>query len=204
MRPTKEESLVHVKVEYEEAVQAKKDLLSSESDLLIILKALKKYTLLRKEEMNRRSLKIALAAIKYTLLKVDIKKRIIFNPKEALAFEGDTGPYILYSYARANSIIRKVKSKKPVKIIDLKDKEIALLKKIDGLNDLIKSAYKNLAPSLVANYAYELSQLFNEFYHDCPVMGSVEEGFRLKLVGAFRIALGKALDLLGIEALEEM
>jgi arginyl-tRNA synthetase len=74
---------------------------------------------LSKKELDARSLKIALAAIKYNLLKVDIHKGIVFNPEEALAFEGDTGPYLLYSYARASSIIRKVKSKVAVKILDL-------------------------------------------------------------------------------------
>jgi arginyl-tRNA synthetase len=61
-----------------------------------------------------------------------------------------------------------------------------------------------LAPNLIANYCFELSKLFNEFYHSCPVLGSIEEGFRLKLVEAFRVTLGKGMNLLGIEVLEEM
>ena len=157
-----------------------------------------------KKDLEDRSLKIALAAIRYALLKVDIYKKIVFNPKESLSFEGDTGPYLLYSYARASSINRKVKSKKPMKIIDLKNSEIALLKKIDGFEDVVKKAYENLAPNLVANYCFELAQMFNEFYHSCPVLGSDEEGFRLKLVDAFRVTLKKGLTLLGIETIEEM
>lgn len=156
------------------------------------------------KELNSRALKIALAAIKYNLLKVDIHKGIVFNPKEAVAFEGDTGPYLLYSYARASSIIRKVKSKAAVKIIDLKDSEIRLLKKIDSFEDVLEKAYENLAPNLIANYCFELAQIFNEFYHACPVMGSIEEGFRLKLVDAFRVTLKKGIELLGIETVEEM
>ncbi|MCK5449497.1 arginine--tRNA ligase [Candidatus Pacearchaeota archaeon] len=159
---------------------------------------------LNKKELEDRSLKIALSAIKYSLLKVDIRRGIIFNPNEALAFEGDTGPYLLYSYARASSILKKVKNKKTIKILDLKDTEIKLLKKINSFEDTITKAYENLAPNLIANYAFELSQIFNEFYHDCPVLGSIEEGFRLKLVNAFRITLKKSLDLLGIDVLEEM
>jgi len=159
---------------------------------------------LGKKELDDRALKIALAAIKYALLKVDIHKGIVFNPKESLSFDGDTGPYLLYSYARASSIIRKVKSKAAVKIVDLKDVEIRLLKKIDSFSEIVGKAYENLAPNLIANYSFELAQMFNEFYHGCPVLGSVEEGFRLKLVDAFRITLKKALDLLGIETLEEM
>jgi arginyl-tRNA synthetase len=156
------------------------------------------------KELKERSLKIALAAIKYTLLKVDIHKGIVFNPKEALSFEGDTGPYLLYSYARASSIIKKVKSKAVMKIVDMKEQEIKLLKKIDSFGDIVRRAYENLAPNLIANYSFELASLFNEFYHACPVLGSIEEGFRLKLVDAFRVTLKKSLDLLGIEAIEEM
>jgi arginyl-tRNA synthetase len=159
---------------------------------------------LSKKELDDRSLKIALAAIKYNLLKVDIHKGIVFNSEEALAFEGDTGPYLLYSYARASSIIRKVKSKAAVKIIDLKDAESKLLKKIDSFEDVLVRSYRDLAPNLIANYCFELAQIFNEFYHACPVMGSIEEGFRLKLVDAFRVTLKKGLELLGIEAIEEM
>ena len=149
-------------------------------------------------------MKIAIASIKYSMLKQDPRRTMIFDPKKDVSFEGDTGPYLLYSYARASSIVRKVKSKKAVKILDLKDSEIKLLKKIDSFEDVVAKAYENLAPNLIANYSFGLSQMFNEFYHSCPVLGSDEEGFRLKLVDAFRITLKKALDLLSIETLEEM
>ncbi len=156
------------------------------------------------KEVDKRARVIALAAIKYSLLKTDINKEIVFDPSEAISFEGDTGPYLLYSYARASSISRKVKSKKPLKILDLKEQEIKLLKKINSFPQIVSKAYKDLAPNLIANYSFELSKLFNEFYHECPVMGSLEEGFRLKLVEAFRITLKKSLSLLGIDVLEEM
>jgi len=159
---------------------------------------------LSKKELDKRSLVISIAAIKYSMLKQDMGKTIVFDKKQALRFEGDTGPYLLYSYARASSIVRKVKSKKAVRILDLKDAEIRLLKKIDSFEDVVMKAYGNLAPNLIANYSFELSQMFNEFYHSCPVLGSAEEGFRLKLVDAFRVTLKKALDLLGIDVLEEM
>ena len=178
------------------------DLISETRELA--RKELRKRHKLSKKEEDDRSLKIALAAIKYTLLKVDIKRNMVFNPKEAISFEGDTGPYLLYSYARASSILRKVKSKKGVKIVDLKKQEIALLKKIGVFPEVVERSYSGLAPSLVANYCYELASLFNEFYHACPVIGSVEEGFRLKLVGVFRDVLGKGLGLLGIDVIEEM
>jgi len=159
---------------------------------------------LSKKELEDRSLKVALAAIRYVMLKQDIRKNMVFNPNEAIAFEGDTGPYLLYSYARASSIIRKVKSKKAVKIIDLKDAEVKLLKKIAFFREVVDRAAQDMSPNLIANYSFELAQMFNEFYHSCPVLGSIEEGFRLKLVDAFRVTLKKSLDLLGIEVLEEM
>ena len=156
------------------------------------------------DDLEERALKIALAAIKYALLKVDIHKRIIFDASRALSFEGDTGPYLLYSYARASSIIRKVKSKAKFEIKTLEESEIELLKKIDLFEDVVGSAYNGLAPNLIANYCFELAQNFNEFYHACPVLGSESEGFRLELVRAFRNVMGKSLDMLGIEKLEEM
>jgi arginyl-tRNA synthetase len=159
---------------------------------------------LKKGELDARALKVALAAIKYSLLKVDIRKGIVFDPKVALSFEGDTGPYLLYSYARASSIVNKVKSKKSTKISDLEDAEVRLLKKIGLFGDVAGRAYESLAPNLVANYCYELAAVFNEFYHSCPVVGSKSEGFRLKLTEAFRVTLKKGLELLGIDVLEEM
>ncbi len=156
------------------------------------------------KDINERALKIAVASMKYSMLKQDPKRTMIFDPRTEVSFEGDTGPYLLYSYARASSIIRKVKSKKAVKIIDLKSSEIKLLKKIDSFPEIVENGYENLAPNLIANYCFELAQNFNEFYHSCPVMGSIEQGFRLKLVDAFRITLKNGLDLLGIETLEEM
>ena len=155
-------------------------------------------------ELDRRARKIAVAAIIYGDLKNYRENNIIFDIDKFLSFEGDTGPYLLYSYARASSIIRKVKSKAKLKIIDFHDVEIKLLKKISDFPEIIKKSYKNLSPNLIANYSFELAQIFNEFYHSCPVLGGIEEAFRLKLVNSFRNTLKKSLALLGIEVLEEM
>jgi arginyl-tRNA synthetase len=157
-----------------------------------------------KKELSQRALNISIAAIKYSMLKQDPKKVIVFDKKESLRFEGDTGPYLLYSYARASSILKKAKSKAKLKIVNVEKSEASLVKKIDLFPSVVKKAYESLAPNLIANYAYELCQTFNEFYHSCPVMGSDSEAFRLELVAAFRTALKKSLDLLGIETLEEM
>jgi arginyl-tRNA synthetase len=160
---------------------------------------------LSEREIDSRSLIIALAAIKYHLLKVDTHKDIVFNPHEALDFEGNSGPYLLYSYARASSIVRKSEiGKKKVEISDLSKEESALLTKLGNYPEIINKAYAELAPNVVANYSYELCQMFNEFYHAHQVVGSKEEAFRLRLIEAFRNVLKSSLNLLGIEVLEEM
>jgi arginyl-tRNA synthetase len=156
------------------------------------------------EELERRARVIALAAIFYGDLKNNREHNMVFDVDRFLEFEGDTGPYLLYSYARASSISRKVKKKSSFDIVDIEDSEFKLLKKIDLFEDVVKKAYEDLAPNIIANYCFELAKDFNEFYHSCPVLGNESEGFRLKVVEAFRVTLGKGLDLLGIESIEEM
>lgn len=171
------------------------------------MKELSKRMKFSKKELERRSLIITLSAIKYLLLKVDSKKNMLFNPKESINFEGDTGPYCLYSYARASSIVKKIKSaKKPFKeyFEKLEDKEVLLVKKLSEFTSIVAKAYETLNPSIIANYAYQLAQTFNEFYHACPVAKSEKELFRLNLVKSFRQVLKNALYLIGIETLEEM
>jgi arginyl-tRNA synthetase len=175
-----------------------------ESVRLMAAKELEKREKLSKNELEKRSLIIALAAIKYMLLKVDIKKNMLFNPKESISFEGDTGPYIQYSYARASSILKKAKTQEKFKIEDLDKKELELVQKISQFQDVVIAAFKAISPSLIANYSYQLAQIFNEFYHECPVIGSENEPFRLALVEAFRQVLKNSLSLLGIDVLEEM
>ena len=159
---------------------------------------------IRKRGTKGDARKVAIASVKYMMLKNDNNKYLVFDLDEALRFEGDTGPYLLYSYARASSIVGKAKGKKKFKIVDLKNEEVQLLKKLSGFEDVVDRAYKNFAPNLIANYCYELAHLFNGFYHVCPVIGSVEESFRLELVVGFREIIKKGLELLGIEVLEEM
>lgn len=160
---------------------------------------------INKNELEKKSLIIALAAIKYSLIKIDIKKDLIFNPEKALSFEGDTGPYLLYSYARANSILKKIKStQKEYNIIDLTNSEIKLIKKINNFENILTETYQNLTPNTLANYVYELAQIFNEFYHSCSIINSKEKEFRLDLVKAFKKTLKKSLDLLSIQTIEEM
>lgn len=160
---------------------------------------------LSKKELEERSLKIALSAIKHMLLRVDAKKNMFFNPKEAIKFEGDTGAYLLYSYARANSILKKAKSKKnKPSNFNLMKEEGELVKKISNFSEIVIKSYENMNPSLIANYACQLAQSFNEFYQFCPVVGSDNEEFRISLVKAFSYVMKNSLSLLGIEAIERM
>lgn len=172
----------------------------------LVKKELKKRAELKEKVLEERSLKIALSAIKYMLLKIDIKKDMVFNPKESISFEGDTGPYLLYSYARANSILKKIKPSSSYGVAEeLEEKEESLGLKMLEFSKIVEDAYKNLNPSIIAKYSYELCQIFNEFYHACPVVGSKEkEQFRISLVESFLNILGKCLNLLGIESLEKM
>jgi len=152
--------------------------------------------------------KIAIGAVKYANLKNENNKNITFDWQSALNFEGDSGPYMQYSYARASSILRNAKktrkTKNKIAIKSLEEKEIQLIKKISEFQDNVERAAVQLNPSLIANYALQLAHSFNEFYHSCQVIGSESEAFRLKLVKAFRITMKNSLYLLGIDAIEEM
>jgi arginyl-tRNA synthetase len=159
---------------------------------------------INKKELDKRSLIVAIAAIFYGDLKNNRVKDIIFDLERFVSFEGDTGPYIQYSYARATSILNKTENNKKFIIKNLHPKEIELVKKLLDFQNVISNSYKTLNPSLIANYSYQLSQIFNEFYHSCPVIGSEEESFRLALVESFRQVLKNASKLLGFNLLEKM
>ena len=149
--------------------------------------------------------KISVGAIKYSILRNNPNKSINFNLDESLSFEGNTGAYLLYSYARASSILKK--SKKQKKSFEIKNPEkieIELVKKLSQFPEIVLNSYENLNPSLIANYSYELAQIFNEFYHSSKVIGSDEEQFRLSLVNSFGIVLKNSLNLLGIDVVDKM
>ncbi len=157
-----------------------------------------------RKELEKRALKIAIAAIFYGDLKNNRSNNMVFDIKRFVSFEGDTGPYIQYSYARAGSILKKTKNQDKFEVYELQPQEIELIKKLLQFQEIVLDAYKSLNPSVIANYCHKISQLFNEFYHACPVIGSKEESFRLALIAAFRQVLKNASHLLGIELLEEM
>lgn len=149
--------------------------------------------------------KIAIGAIKFSMLRNDNNKNIIFDWDNSLNFSGESGPYLQYSYARASSIMKKAgKISRSFKIENINEYESALVKKISRFPGLVEQAEKGLNPSLIANYSFELAQCFNEFYHKCPVIGSENEVFRIKLVEAFRQTIKNSVYLLGIDVMEEM
>ena len=152
---------------------------------------------------------IGFGALKYFILKVDPKKKMLFNPKESIDFNGNTGPFIQYSYARIQSILRKageINSKLKSKFeIDRKEKEV--IKLIYDFPGLLKEAGENYNPALVANYVYELSKSYNQFYHENPVLKEENENlkiFRLNLSEITGSIIKSSMKLLGIEVPERM
>ena len=166
----------------------------------------KRFKNLESTEVYDRALAIAIASLKYSMLKQDTNKDLIFDPKKSLSFEGDTGPYLLYSYARASSILRKAKYKNQRKfeIGKISDSEKKLIVELGRFPEIVKSSSGNLSPNLIANYSFQLAKTFSEFYHNCQVIGSEEEGFRLKLVDCFSQTINNSLHLLGIPVISEM
>jgi len=180
-------------------------------DIILLEDVLAKTIAKAEKEIKKRKTKgdaekIGVGAIKYSILKTAPSADVHFSWEQALNFEGDSGPYIQYSYARASSIIRKAGkfNKSKIKISDLASSENNLVKKISMFPEIVINSEKTMNPSIIANYSFELAQIFNEFYHSCPVIGDKSESFRLILVDAFRTTLKNALYLLGIEVLEEM
>lgn len=148
--------------------------------------------------------KIAIASIVFHDLQNNRVHDVVFDWGKALNFEGKAAPYILYTYARAKSIEKKAKKTGKVEIENVSETEFNLVKKINQFPEVVNSAAVNYEPHIIAEYSYQLAQIFNEFYHSSQVIGSENESFRLKLVEAFAKTLDKSLELLGITALNEM
>lgn len=164
-----------------------------------------------KREIKKRKSKgnaeaIGLAALKYAILRTEENKNVIFDWQQALNFEGNSGPYLQYTYARASSILRKAKQIREGDLSLLKhEKEISLIKRIADFPNACKTAAEHFQVHSIAVYAHLLAQAFNNFYECCPVLrGGNERDARLMLVKAARQTLGNALNLLGINALERM
>jgi arginyl-tRNA synthetase len=167
------------------------------------------YTETEKAELYRT---IGLGALKYYILKVDPKKRILFNPEESVDFAGNTGPFIQYTYARIQSIIRKAdfdfeSSTFSVAEISLHEKEKELIKVLALYPEVIQNAAHNHSPALVANYTYDLVKEYNSFYQSVPILGSDDEKakkFRVQLSKKVGETIASAFGLLGISVPERM
>ncbi|MBC7128545.1 MAG: arginine--tRNA ligase [Thermoplasmatales archaeon] len=146
---------------------------------------------------------VAIGAIRYNIIKVKPDKAIVFKWEDALNFEGESAPFIQYAHARCCSILKKVKYEK-IKPRYEHESEIELIKTIAYFPEIVKESIENRNPSTMAEYAYKLAARFNLFYRDCRVIGDEKEKERIALVNATRQVLKNCLNLLGIEALEEM
>lgn len=151
---------------------------------------------------------IGLGALKYYILKVDPKKRILFDPKESIDFQGNTGPFIQYTYARIQAILRKADFDLSVSIdIPLHAKEKELLKQLELFPEIIQNAASQHSPALVANYTYDLVKEFNSFYQNVSILGADNENekvFRVQLSKKVAQTIKNAFSVLGIEVPERM
>ncbi|HLD84955.1 MAG TPA: arginine--tRNA ligase [archaeon] len=155
-----------------------------------------------KKELEERSMAIALSAIKYFMLKVEPSKDILFNPEDAISFEGDTGPYIQYTYARAKSILNKSKKKPLAGELGQKEKDAVIL--LSKFPDIVEQAEEQMSPHVIAVYLHELAAKFNTYYHDSHVIGDKNEQALLAFVTATANVLKKGMELLGIQPIEKM
>ncbi len=151
---------------------------------------------------------IGLGALKYYILKVDPKKRILFDPKESIDFQGNTGPFIQYTYARIQSILRKAEIEDiSVDEIELHEKEKQVIKQLAQFPEVIQNAADQHSPALIANYTYDLVKEFNSFYQNVSILGAdseLEKGFRVALSANVGHAIKNAFSILGIEVPERM
>ena len=172
-----------------------------------------KFKDMTEEERNEIARIVGLGALKYFILKVDARKNMLFNPEESIDFNGNTGPFIQYTYARIRSILRKAEAEGisvPAQLADdmpLNEKEIELIQKIGEFGSAVEQAGKDYSPSGIANYCYELTKAFNQFYHDYSILGAdteKEKVVRLVLAQNVGKTLRNGMALLGIEVPERM
>lgn len=163
------------------------------------------------EEKQQLYKTIGLGALKYYILKVDPKKRILFNPKESIDFQGNTGPFIQYTYARIQSILRKADLDTSIALssveVNLHDKERELIKQIQLFPEIIQNAADSHSPALIANYTYDLVKEFNSFYQNVSILGADNDNeklFRVQLSNMVANTIKNAFRVLGIDVPERM
>lgn len=191
------------------------DDLISEMNKLAIEEIKKRHSELSLDEINERAKKIGIAAIKFYLLRVNPKQEIAFNPSESISFDGFTGPYCQYVYARASGILQKtnlsISDADKLKDIDFSvlnnERESTLLRYLIQFPEKIKLSANEFNPSIIAEHIFEIAKAFNNFYAFCPAFSAENENLkkaRLILIKATAIAIKKGLELLGIEVLKKM
>lgn len=172
-----------------------------------------KFKDMTEEEKNEIARIVGMGALKYFILKVDARKNMLFNPEESIDFNGNTGPFIQYTYARIRSIMRNAKEQNiniPASLSDnapLNEKEIELIQKMNDFSAAVAEAGTNYSPSGIANYCYELTKDFNQFYHDYSILKADTEEERVtRLVIAENVAkiIKNGMELLGIQVPERM
>jgi len=160
------------------------------------------------QEKNELYKTIGLGALKYFILKVDPKKRILFDPKSSVDFQGNTGPFIQYTYARIRSIIRKATFDYSKSVtIDLHEKEKELIKQLEIYPEMVQQAAANYSPAIIANYTYDLVKEFNSFYQNVSILGEENQDkkvFRVQLAEKVASTIKAAFLLLGIQVPERM
>ena len=160
------------------------------------------------EEKDTIYRQVGMGALKYFILKVDPKKNMTFDPGESVDFNGNTGPFIQYTYARIRSVIRKGEGiPKSIGDIQMNVKEVSLIRMMHEYPEIINEASRTLNPSLVANFLYDLAKEFNQFYHDYSILSADNQeqvGLRLLIVEAIGQIVESGMDLLGIEVPERM
>lgn len=172
-----------------------------------------KFKEMTEEEKQNVARIVGLGALKYFILKVDARKNMLFNPEESIDFNGNTGPFIQYTYARIRSILRKAKAENiavPTTLstdAPLNEKEIQLIQKLNEFGAAVEQAGKDYSPSGIANYCYELTKDFNQFYHDYSILNAdteTEKITRLMLAKNVAKVIKNGMELLGIEVPERM
>ena len=171
-----------------------------------------KFDDMTEEERREIARIVGMGALKYFILKVDARKNMLFNPEESIDFNGNTGPFIQYTYARIRSILRKA-SPNPLQVegamkaVELSNKEVELIQKMSEYGAAVEQAGKDYSPSGIANYCYELTKVFNQFYHDFSILNEPDEqkkAVRLMLAKNVAKIIKNAMALLGIEVPERM
>ena len=163
------------------------------------------------QEIDEITETVGLGALKYFLLKVDPRKNMTFNPKESIDFNGNTGPFIQYTYARIRSVLRKADEAglrgSDFATVVPGEREVTLIRRLSDFPSVVKEAGRSYSPALIANYVYDLVKEYNQFYHDCSILkeeDAATRSMRLELSAVTADVVRRGMGLLGINVPERM